>query len=154
MLKPLPRTKHIMLRLAILKVFPFPLNRSSSLFYRSYRAPVIFKALCWRAKIQSRQPKGSNRFCRREHIFVSVLQTSSRDQISVRLTPDTEELLSLWFVCRKDIGNFDKRWGLSSISEMFSMIKNGLEFKSGQEFRGNSLSYQVLWHHFWVKRQG
>lgn len=113
-----------------------------SLFYRSSSAPVVFKSLYWRLRIQIRQQKGQT-CCSREHIFVSTLQTDSRHQISARLTPDTEELLSLWSVCRKDAGNFDKRWGLSSISKMFSMMKNSLEFKSGWLLQRNSSSWRL-----------
>lgn len=65
-----------------------------------------------------------------------MLQTDSRHQKSVRLAPDAEELLSL---CDMSVENMleilIRVGGLSTISEMFNMIKNRLEFNVKNCFR-------------------
>lgn len=68
---------------------------------------------------------------------MSMLQTDSRHQISVRLAPDAEELLSL---CDLTVENMLEILisigGLSTISETFNMRKYRFEFKVRNCFRG------------------
>lgn len=68
---------------------------------------------------------------------MSMLQTESRHQISVRLAPDAEELLSL---CDLSVKNMLEILisvgGLGSIAEMLNMTKKRLEFKVRNCFRG------------------
>lgn len=76
---------------------------------------------------------------------MSMLQTDSRHQKSVRLAPDAEELLSL---CDMSVENMleilIRVGGLSTISEMFNMIKNRLEFKVKKLLQKNSCSLKIF----------
>lgn len=71
------------------------------------------------------------------NMFFCPCFRQSRHQISVRLAPDAEELLSL---CDLSVENMleilIRVGGLSTISEMFNMTKNRLEFKVRNCFRG------------------